>query len=146
MPCGVQEYGTANTRDSSIHRVQARGQGMYKILNYTAAIAVIKMLAAEHRGEAKICSPREQKRCRTEQLDVGSGNWTIPMCVATMHAVSCLARLLQPVPPTNKGEKSPYITERGKLKLPTEEGSLLRITFHYFNCLRKSLFIIVSCQ
>lgn len=60
--------------------------------------------------------PREQKRSRTEQLDVGSGNWTIPICVAPVHAVSCLGRLLQPVPPQTKVQKPLHYWE-GKMEI-----------------------------
>lgn len=115
VPCGVQEY--AKIREASIHCVQARGQGMYKILKeLRSSYYCHKNVGKWAHGRSQNMFPREQKRSRTEQLDVGSGNWTIPMCVATVHAISCLGRLLQPVPPQTKVKK-PLHEWEGKMEI-----------------------------
>lgn len=106
VPCGVQEYDTANIREVSIHCVQARGQGRYKILTeLRSSYYCHKNVGKWAQRRSQNMFPREQKRSRTEQLDVGSGNWTIPMCVAAVHAVSP-GKAAAACPPTNKGEKA----------------------------------------
>lgn len=119
---------------------------MYKILmELRSSYYCHKNLATGRRGEAKICSPESKRGAGLSSQMLALGTEPSP-CVQPLCMLSLAWEGCYSLSPHKQRCKSFYINERGRWKLFTEEGSLLRVTFHCFNCLRKSLFVIVSCQ
>lgn len=146
---GAQGYiwgilnGIVNVTDVNVHYIQAEGQGQYKrdLQNYWTAITVIKVLATENRGE-----------CVPQRAD-GEQDWAVTRCwLWELNVYTCIAPDRPPgeagaacLFTARRASESHCINERGSWKWYTKEGSLLRIRFHCFNYLRRSLFIVIYC-
>lgn len=119
VACGVQGYGTALlTLEMHVFLVYKQEDKvcMKYLQNYVTAITVIKMLATEHKGEAKICSPESRRGAGLSSYMLALGTepspCVQPLCMLCLAWEGCCS-----LSPHKQRCKSPYINERGRWKL-----------------------------